>query len=242
MAGFVAVGQIRRIIPAHSAVSSGEAAMMGRVESSGARADQSARDERHGVDRLEAFSDGVFAIAITLLVLGIEIPNVNEDDLGTALTDLGPSVFGYFLGFAVIGLFWVGHHAFFVQVARHDGRLLWSNLLFLSLIAAMPFSSGLLGDYGDSELAVIVFAANVSLAALASYLTEQGAIRSGLMRPGSELARRPLLTAELLVPAVFALSIPIALVSVTGAQLFWLLAIFAGRVGDGTRRAPGSHD
>jgi uncharacterized membrane protein len=186
-------------------------------------------DQRHGVDRLEAFSDGVFAIAITLLVLGIEVPAVDPDDLGKALGDLGPSVWGYFLGFAVIGLFWVGHHAFFGEVARHDGRLLWSNLLFLSLISAMPFSTGLLGDYGDTELGVVVFAANVSLAALASYLSEQGAISRGLMREGSELAGRPLLTGGLLVPLVFALSIPIALVSITAAQLFWLLAIVAGR-------------
>lgn len=188
-------------------------------------------DERHGVDRLEAFSDGVFAIAITLLVLGIEVPDVNEDDLGQALIDLGPSVFGYFLGFAVIGLFWVGHHAFFGQVVRHDGRLLWTNLLFLSLISAMPFSSGLLGDYGNSELGVVVFAGNVALAGLASYLSEQGAISSGLLRPDSPLASRPLVSRGLFVPFVFVLSIPLALVSVTVAQLFWLLAPVVGNTG-----------
>jgi uncharacterized membrane protein len=196
--------------------------------------DRSPPDERHGVDRLEAFSDGVFAIAITLLVLGIEVPDVNQDDLGQALTDLGPSVFGYFLGFAVIGLFWVGHHAFFGEVARHDNRLLWTNLLFLSLIAAMPFSAGLLGDYGESQVAVIVFAANVSLAALASYVSEQGAIRSGLMRAGSPMTHRPFFSPGLIVPAVFALSIPIALISESAAQLFWLLALVAARFGDPT--------
>jgi uncharacterized membrane protein len=198
-------------------------------------------EERHGVNRLEAFSDGVFAIAITLLVLGIEIPDVAEDQLWEALRDLGPSVFGYFLGFAVIGLFWVVHHEFFGQVARVDARLLWTNLLFLSLIAAMPFSTGLLGDFDSSEVATVIFAANVGLAAIASHVSAWLAIRGGLLDDGSPAIRERFLTADLLVPVIFLGSIPLVLISPGTAQLSWLLAIVvsalpSGDNGDG----PGS--
>lgn len=190
-------------------------------------------DERRGVERLEAFSDGVFAIAITLLVLGIEVPDVDSDRLGTALSDLWPSVFGYFLGFAVIGLFWVAHHSFFAVVERHDARLLWTNLLFLSLIAAMPFSTGLIGDYGDSALATIVFAVNVALAALADRLSEAEARRAGLLRPAAAARMAPFFSRTLMTPALFLCSVPIALLSPGLAQLSWLGAFVIARLEHG---------
>jgi uncharacterized membrane protein len=190
---------------------------------------ESRRDERRGVARLEAFSDGVFAIAITLLVLGIEIPDVPDRDLSSALSDLVPNVLGYFLGFAVIGIFWISHHAFFADVERYDTRLLWTNLLHLSLVAAMPFSTGLLGEYGNTQAAAIIFAANVALASLAAYLSEYEAVRSALLRPDSRLVGRPLISWPLLTPLIFVLSIPLTLISVSLAEYSWLLAIFAAR-------------
>lgn len=184
---------------------------------------------RRGVERLEAFSDGVFSIAITLLVLGIAVPTVSDQDLGSALSDLVPSVLAYFLGFAVIGLFWITHHRFFAQVERHDGRLLWTNLLFLSLIAAMPFSTGLIGSYGDTQAATIVFAANVALASLAGHLSEWEAIRSGLLHPDSPLSGSRFLAWTLATPLAFGLSIPLTLISVDLAQYSWILAVLAAR-------------
>jgi uncharacterized membrane protein len=184
------------------------------------------RDDRRGVARLEAFSDGVFAIAITLLVLGIEIPDVSNGGLNAALDDLVPDSIAYFIGFAVIGIFWINHHAFFGEVERHDSRLLWSNLLFLSLIAAMPFSTGLIGEFSGARDAVIIFAANVSLASLASIASERAAVRSRLLAPDSALYDRPFPRAEaFVIPAVFALSIPIAFLSPDLAQYSWLLSI-----------------
>lgn len=183
--------------------------------------------ERRGVERLEAFSDGVFAIAITLLVLGIEIPDVSDQDLGSALSDLVPSLLAYFLGFAVIGLFWVAHHRFFGEVERHDGTLLWTNLLFLSLIAAMPFSTGLIGEYGDTQGATIVFAANVALAALAGNLSEWEARRSGLLRTRSEPGRWSTIGWSLWTPVVFGSSILLSFISVDLAQYSWLLTLIA---------------
>ena len=193
---------------------------------------QSNTGDRHGVDRLEAFSDGVFAVAITLLVLGIDVPTATDvkeaGGLGNAIADLLPNIYVYFLGFAVIGVFWIAHHAFFSEVERHDKRLLWTNLLFLSLIAAMPFSTGLMGEYSGEAVATIIFAGNVALAAAADRLSEFEAKRSGLLRPDSTTNQRAYVTRDLLLPAVFVVSIPIALVDPTAAQFFWLLAIPIG--------------
>jgi len=188
-------------------------------------------DERRGVARLEAFSDGVFAIAITLLVLGIEVPDVDAGSLNAALDDLIPNMIAYFIGFAVIGIFWVNHHAFFGEVERHNGRLLWSNLLFLSLVSAMPFSTGLIGEFNGARDAVIIFAANVSLASLAALASERAAVRARLLTPGSALYKRPFPTpAAFVTPVVFAASIPIAFASPTAAQYAWLATIVFDRI------------
>ena len=189
------------------------------------------RDDRRGVARLEAFSDGVFAIAITLLVLGIEVPDADADSLNKALGDLVPNMIAYFIGFAVIGIFWVNHHAFFGEVERHNGRLLWSNLLFLSLVSAMPFTTGLIGEFNGERDAVMLFAANVSLASLAAIASERAAVRARLLTPGSALYKRPFPSPGAFVtPVVFGLSIPIALISPTAAQYAWLATIVFDRI------------
>ncbi len=188
------------------------------------------RDDRRGVARLEAFSDGVFAIAITLLVLNIDVPSpdLSAGALHGELADVVGNAFAYFLGFAVIGIFWVSHHAFFGEVERHGPSLLWSNLLFLSLIAAMPFSTGLIGEYGGDIDAVIIFAANVALASLALTLSEWQAIKGRMLTPGSKIYERPFPRPSNFVnPVVFGLSIPIAFVDPTMAQYFWLAALIA---------------
>ncbi len=189
-----------------------------------------AGDQRRGVARIEAFSDGVFAIAITLLVLGIEIPTVPSDDLGAAIRELGPNIIAFVIGFLVIGLFWVQHHAFFGEVERHSEKLVWANLLLLLLIAAMPFSTGLIGEYGDTRTATIIFATNVALAWAANALLDWVAVRDGLVNANSQLlapGRYDLWS--LATPIAFGLSIPVSFVSVELAQYMWLGSILGTR-------------
>ena len=92
-----------------------------------------------------AFSDGVFAIAITLLVLNIEVPDVPGSDLGSAIADLSQDLVAYGIGFAVIGLFWFEHHKLFASLGRASGRLVVVNTALLALIALMPFTTAVLG-------------------------------------------------------------------------------------------------
>jgi len=188
---------------------------------------------RRQLDRVGAFSDGVFAVAITLLVLNIEVPDVpnNEDRLADALNDLVPDLQAYFIAFAVIGLFWFGHHVAWSRFTATTRPLVWANLLLLSLIALMPFTTALMGKYDGLSVAVIAYAVNVGLAALADTFLDRIAYREGLVEDLSPAEIRAQMIAGWLRPAIFFLSIPIALgVSVLAAQLFWLLLFVTPRI------------
>ncbi len=116
-------------------------------------------------ERLQAFSDGVFAIAITLLVIEIHVPQAPEGELWRALLDQWPSYAAYLVSFAIIGIMWVNHHALMAFVARVDRPLLFLNLLLLLFVALLPFPTALLAEYlhtpGDAEVAAAVYSANM---------------------------------------------------------------------------------
>jgi TMEM175 potassium channel family protein len=105
-------------------------------------------EEQHHYDttRLEAFSDGVFAIAITLLVLEITVPHVTDEGLASALGDEWASFFGFGLSFITIGIMWINHHALFRDVERVDHVLLVLNLLLLLGISFVPFATAVLAE------------------------------------------------------------------------------------------------
>jgi uncharacterized membrane protein len=192
------------------------------------------------LDRLNAFSDGVFAVAITLLVLNIETPKVDEDDLWSALSDLGGDLYAYFLAFAIIGMFWYGHAAMLSHLERTSGRLMVVNLFLLSTIALLPFSTSLIGGYGDSELATCVFALNLGVAATADSLMDQVAMREELYVPGEEPDRRILSIEGILRPLVFLISVPLAFVDTTVAEVFWLTLFILPEIAGMISRRMGS--
>lgn len=99
--------------------------------------------------RLETFADGVFAIAITLLVLEIKVPHLDEThgSLWPALLALWPSYLGYFVSFFTIGIMWVNHHVIFQYVRRCDRRFLFANVFFLMGIAFAPFPTAVLAEH-----------------------------------------------------------------------------------------------
>jgi TMEM175 potassium channel family protein len=114
--------------------------------------------------RLEAFSDGVIAIAITLLVLEIHIPTEEETESNRALWEhlgnLWPSYLGYIISFAVIGIMWANHHSIFKHVRDVDHYLVLINLLLLGCIAFIPFTTGVLSEHlkhGGEQAAAIFY-------------------------------------------------------------------------------------
>jgi uncharacterized membrane protein len=102
--------------------------------------------------RIEAFSDGVFAIAITLLIIEIGVPHVTgEESLSEALGDLWPSYAAYVLSFVMIGIYWANHHSLFRLFMRTDHFFLILNVFFLMAIAFLPFPTAVLGEYLDND-------------------------------------------------------------------------------------------
>jgi uncharacterized membrane protein len=171
--------------------------------------------------RILAFTDGVFAIAITLLVLSIEVPaGLTGRELTDYLLDSWPQVFAYFLSFAVIGNFWVAHHRFFEMLHGFDGRLVTLNLAYLSLLVLVPFPTELLGDYTDRTDAVVLYAAVVGTTALLGWLMVRYTLRRGHVRADARKAVAA--SGSLLPPLVFYASIPVAFVSPLAAKLVWL--------------------
>ena len=98
--------------------------------------------------RLEAFSDGVFAIAITLLIIEIAVPHVEAgESLTSAMIDLWPSYVGYLVSFLTIGVMWINHHHMFKDIVRVDHTLLVLNLLLLVGVAFVPFPTAVVAEY-----------------------------------------------------------------------------------------------
>ena len=191
------------------------------------------KSARRELDRVGAFSDGVFAVAITLLVLNIEVPvksdpGVSDEQfLEDTLPDLLNLLQGYFIAFAVIGLFWYGHHVAWSRFERSSGKLVATNMLLLSLIGLMPFTTSLLGDF-EAPLGVAAYALNVGLAALVDSMMDRIAINDRLIDLDDPERERRMMLAGWLRPAVFFVSIPIAWISIPLAQFLWL-GLFAVR-------------
>ena len=122
----------------------------------------------HGVpgnERLNAFSDGVFAIAITLLVLELKVPeHLPPGGVISSLLDMAPRFAGHVLSFIVLGVYWVGHHNVFLHIRHHNRTLLWLNIVFLMFVGAMPFFAGLLVQHSEDPNSLVAYCANLAVA------------------------------------------------------------------------------
>lgn len=178
--------------------------------------------------RIVAFTDGVFAIAITLLVLQLAVPD-DSKNLLRDLSDQLPDLLAYAVSFAVIGRFWILHHRFFATLSRFDSRLMVLNLVYLGFVVLVPFTSEVMGDYGDKPEAPILYALSLGLAALFNWVMVRHAPRADLVHPASRHAQPLGDASALTIPAIFFVSIPIALVSPIAAELSWLVLFVARR-------------
>jgi uncharacterized membrane protein len=184
------------------------------------------RMDRTDFGRIVAFTDGVMAVAITLLVLNLEVPHVRPDELDEALRRLDGSFLAYVLTFALIGRFWFIHHNLFETLERFDGRMMVLNLVFLALIALMPFGMNLVDSYPDTSIAIATFAAILSLASLTHWTMSSYSLRSNFVRAQRVGDTRRLgSVATLGIPAVFLLSVPVAFLSPLAAQLMWAATV-----------------
>lgn len=146
--------------------------------------------------RFEAFSDGVFAIVATLLVLDIRVPvlqAVNSASLWRALFQLWPQYLAYVTSFLVVGIYWLNHHSVSHYVRVFDRRLTWRNLLFLMTVAFIPFPTAVIAKYGDVPAGVLFYGAILLISALMSnlmwmYIVRNGYLDETMITPG-DIAR-----------------------------------------------------
>ena len=178
-------------------------------------------------ERLSAFCDGVIAIAITLLVLGLEVPSVHavsEKDLRQYLLDSLHSVFGYVTSFLLIGTYWLQHYVVFHYILRVDRVFVALNGLFLLAVSFVPFPTGLQAGYRHDEMAMVIYAASqavcgLSLAAIWHYATYQ----HRLVRP--ELSPQVVFSVRrrlLCTPAISLAAIAISFVSIEASRFLFL--------------------
>lgn len=114
--------------------------------------------------RVEAFSDGVFAIVITLLILDIRVPEVEYGELVTALMALLPRVFAYVISFGVIAVYWLAHHRSLQLIGKLNGLLIWLNMLYLLAVSLIPIPTALLGRYPLQPIPIVIYGLNLMAA------------------------------------------------------------------------------
>jgi len=179
-----------------------------------------------------AFSDAIFAFAITLLAFSIKVPDVpgdmNSAQIISWMATLLPTFFIYVLSFWVIANFWIAHHHMFERIRRLDDKLLWMNLAYLFVISLLPFPTAVLGDYGHTSVAAILYASFMIVAGLLlAWMWLYAARRQHLGAGVSPAEIRSIAVRSLSATGIFVLSIPIALFSPFFAELSWVLIIFA---------------
>ncbi len=178
-------------------------------------------------ERLVFFSDAVFAIAMTLLVIDLKVPVPGTQTPWEIITSQQDDLFAYALSFAIIGLNWMGHHRKFRVIKSHDGPLMIIDLVLLFFVAFLPFPTSLLSDYSGEPVAVVLYAAVVGIIGLLQYAIWQYAWRKGFIeREIDEALYKYVRRNQLLTPIVFGLSIPVAIfLSGVVAMYFWLALI-----------------
>jgi uncharacterized membrane protein len=125
-------------------------------------------------NRLEALSDGVFAIVMTILVLEISVPLITGTsanmELLHRLLEMWPKFLAYGVSFLVLGVIWINHHLMFHHIRRADNKLVWINIIMLMFVALVPFSTSLLGGYGQTQTAVVAYGANILLCLIMGFI------------------------------------------------------------------------
>jgi len=184
-----------------------------------------AHKKQFQIERLVFFSDAVFAIAITLLIIEIKVPEIeghviSEHTFLKSFLHLVPKFMGFFFSFFIIGLYWFIHHNIFSYVINYNGKLIWLNLVFLFSIVLMPFSTALYSEYSTPEYIGLispyaVYVANICLTgflnfAMWSYI---GNLKNGFAEnmPQGDFLKKAKIR-SLLIPAIFMLSLLIAII------------------------------
>jgi len=168
------------------------------------------------LERVGALSDGLFAIAMTLIVLEIRVPDLGpgatDGDIATALGALAPRFLTYLLSFLTLGIFWNGQQTQLSYLARGNRDLAWLSLLFLAIVALFPFTTSLLAEYLESRLALGLYWLDIAFCGLAllaiwTYVERAGLLRDDVGPEVGRAVRRRILVAQALYLIGFLISL-----------------------------------
>lgn len=178
-----------------------------------------------------SFGDAIFAFAITLMTISIDIPdlptNLTEAELLSRLNEMYPQVESYIISFAVIAIFWIGYHQVFNFITRSQISMVYLNLLFLLLITFLSITTSLVINYGSYQIPYVIYCVVVImtgslLALIWWYATKDYRLIDKDIHP---LFIRGLMLNFLLIPFVFAISILVSFFNLDIAQYFWLVIV-----------------
>ena len=196
--------------------------------------------DRFQVERLILFSDAVFAIAITLLIIEIKIPHLESatgqlsfaeanNQLTDAMLNQIPLWIGFLVSFSVIGAYWNSHHRMFAYVDVHDGKLIFLNFVFLMTIVVMPFSSAFFSEFVGFQTPFIFYALNVSLTGICQWLIWRyiSHHKGTISRRVTAADRRYGNARSIVVPALFLFSIVLYFILKTNITPLKMATIYA---------------
>jgi uncharacterized membrane protein len=177
-------------------------------------------------DRFANFADAIYAISLTLIVVGIEFPGIDDKGSGTelleALNDLLPDIVTFFVVFLVVGNYWIAHHRFVSWLAEIDRTLLGLQLVYLALIAFLPFPAAVLGATESNPVAFALFALMMAAASMLETIMIGHAHRAGLMISKlTERSYRWERAASMSAVVIFLVSIPLAFLSLWLGFALW---------------------
>ena len=131
-------------------------------------------------NRIEALTDGIFAVVMTILVLDISVPQISSHstvgsviagtDLLKRLFDLWPKILSFGISFVILAIYWMAHHRQFHYIKHVDRSLIWINIVFLMATCLLPFSTSLLGEYIEQEISILVYGGNSTMIASLLYI------------------------------------------------------------------------
>jgi len=187
--------------------------------------------------RIETLTDGVFAIVMTILVLEITVPQISHSEaaieLPKQLFELWPVIQSYGTSFIILGFFWIAHDYQFHYVKRANRTFLWITIFYLMFIAFVPFSTSLIGEYGDQQISVIIYAVNISIIGFWEYIrwkyaTKDHQLVDSDLNPTfiTKMSRRFLLgpTIYLIAVAISFVSTQLSLVMFIATPLYFLIS------------------
>jgi uncharacterized membrane protein len=193
--------------------------------------DEPGKQAGYGIERVLAISDGVFAFAITLLVLDLVVPALSPDassaDLLNALSKEYVSFLSYILSFLIAGIWWNAHHRNFGLIRKSDSTLSWLNLLFLLWIALLPFFTKILDQYNNLQIAVILYAADQTCAGVFLALSWFYASRNHRLVEANlkNSTIRFVSLIHIIAPCFFVVSMGVSFVSPSLASLCWFVML-----------------